>query len=198
MKDPVRCALMSGLSRGTCRWPSWVYAYVSGTNLAGVLGAHIFFRCRLNCSDHSLSHHAGQRLPPDQSGSRPTPTILPENITPRLPPRPRFVPSPGRLLCASSTPRAESARGISPRAAHRTVREPLDSYGSCHSPKTAVFRRNPQALPVARWPVDLSASDPPPSLHPHYRDFITTTRQSAPDKRDGRSNSDRPISGKSA
>jgi hypothetical protein len=27
---------------------------------------------------------------------------------------------------------AESARGLAPRAAHRTVRESLDSYGSCH------------------------------------------------------------------
>ena len=39
VKDPVSCALMSGLSRGTCRWPSWVYACVSGTNLSGVLKA---------------------------------------------------------------------------------------------------------------------------------------------------------------
>jgi hypothetical protein len=147
---------------GAYRWPSWACACVSGTNLAGVLEAQLFFRCRLNCSDHSLSHHVGQRLPPDQSGSRPTPTVLRRNVTPLLPPRSRFVPSPGRPLCASSTPRAESARGISPRAAHRTVREPLDSYGSCHSPKTAVFRRYPWAPPVSRWPTDLDASDPPP------------------------------------
>jgi hypothetical protein len=39
-KDPVGCALMSGLSRGACRWPSWVCAYVSGTNLSGGLEAH--------------------------------------------------------------------------------------------------------------------------------------------------------------
>jgi hypothetical protein len=36
-KDPVSCALMSGLSCGVRRWPSWVCAYVSGTNLFGVL-----------------------------------------------------------------------------------------------------------------------------------------------------------------
>jgi hypothetical protein len=36
-KDPVSCALMSGLLRGVRRWPSWVFAYVSGTNLSGVL-----------------------------------------------------------------------------------------------------------------------------------------------------------------
>ena len=41
VKDPVSCALMSGLSRGVRRWPSWVYAYVSGTNLYGVLEAHV-------------------------------------------------------------------------------------------------------------------------------------------------------------
>ena len=39
-KDPVSCALMSGLLRGACRWPSWVCAYVSGTNLSGGLEAH--------------------------------------------------------------------------------------------------------------------------------------------------------------
>jgi hypothetical protein len=36
--DPVSCALMSGLLRGVRRLPSWVFAYVSGTNLSGVLG----------------------------------------------------------------------------------------------------------------------------------------------------------------
>ena len=36
-RDPVSCALMSGLSRGSRRWPSWVCACVSGTNLSGVL-----------------------------------------------------------------------------------------------------------------------------------------------------------------
>jgi hypothetical protein len=39
-KDPVSCALMSGLLRDACRWPSWVCAYVSGTNLSGGLEAH--------------------------------------------------------------------------------------------------------------------------------------------------------------
>jgi hypothetical protein len=40
MKDPVSCALMSDLSRGFRRGPSWECAYVSGTNLFGVLEAH--------------------------------------------------------------------------------------------------------------------------------------------------------------
>jgi hypothetical protein len=70
-------------------------------------------------------------------------------------------------------------------AGHTTVREPLDSYGSCHPPKTAVFRRELRAPPVSRWPTDLDASDPLPSLHPHYRGFITTTEQSAPVHRIG-------------
>jgi hypothetical protein len=39
-KDPVSCALMSDLSRGIRRWPSWVCAYVSDTDLFGVLEAH--------------------------------------------------------------------------------------------------------------------------------------------------------------
>lgn len=58
-------------------------------------------------------------------------------------------------------PSAESARGVSPRAAHRTGLEPLGSSGSCHSPKTAVFRLDPWAHPVSRWPIDPGASDPP-------------------------------------
>jgi hypothetical protein len=50
VKDPVSCALMSGLSRGTCRWPSWVCACVSGTNPSGVLKAQGCYRYCLNCS----------------------------------------------------------------------------------------------------------------------------------------------------
>jgi hypothetical protein len=40
VKGPVSCALMSGLLRDICRWPSWVYACVLGANLSGVLEAH--------------------------------------------------------------------------------------------------------------------------------------------------------------
>ena len=50
VKDPVSCALMSGLSSGTCHWPSWVCACVSGTNLSGVLKAQGCYRYCLNCS----------------------------------------------------------------------------------------------------------------------------------------------------
>ena len=46
---------------------------------------------------------------------------------------------------------AESARGVSPRAAHRSVRERLHSHGSCHPLKAAAFRRNQRAHPVDRW-----------------------------------------------
>ena len=46
---------------------------------------------------------------------------------------------------------AESARGVSPRAAHRTVLEALTSYGSCPSIKAAAFRRSDEFL---RFPVD--------------------------------------------
>jgi hypothetical protein len=37
---------------------------------------------------------------------------------------------------------AESARGIAPRAAHRSGLEPLDSSGSCHRMKAAAFRQD--------------------------------------------------------
>jgi len=46
----------------------------------------------------------------------------------------------GTWEVAATAGSAESARGISPRAAHRTVRKPLDLYGSCHRAKAAAFR----------------------------------------------------------
>ena len=42
----------------------------------------------------------------------------------------------------------ESAPGeISPRAAHRSGREPPDSSGSCHQEKAATFRQGKEFLP---------------------------------------------------
>jgi len=38
---------MSGLLRGIYRWPSWMFACVSGANLFGVLEAHDSERLRL-------------------------------------------------------------------------------------------------------------------------------------------------------
>jgi hypothetical protein len=86
-ESPVSRALMSGLLCGACRWPSWVFAYVSGTNLKRVLKAQASQRYCLSCLDHSLSHHALQRFLPDsdQSGLRPPPTALRWNVTPQLP-----------------------------------------------------------------------------------------------------------------
>jgi hypothetical protein len=46
---------------------------------------------------------------------------------------------------------AGSARGISPRASHRSGREPLDSSGSCHPEKAAAFHQDKEFL---RFPVD--------------------------------------------
>jgi hypothetical protein len=71
VNGPVRCALMSGLSRGRCRWPSWVCARVPGTNLSRALEAQGRMRCRLDCLDHSLSHHAAQRFLPGSAGLAP-------------------------------------------------------------------------------------------------------------------------------
>jgi hypothetical protein len=104
-KDPVRCALMSGLSRGACRWPTWVCACVPGAILGGVLEAQHLARHGLDRLDHSLSHHAVQRFLPDRAGLRPPPTTVRRNVTPPLPRRPRHAPSPGRSPCASSRPR---------------------------------------------------------------------------------------------
>jgi hypothetical protein len=56
--------------------------------------------------------------------------------------RVRFLGQTCRMMVSHERRRAvaESARGISPRAAHRTVRKPLDLYGSCHRMKAAAFR----------------------------------------------------------
>jgi hypothetical protein len=105
MGDPVRCALMSGLSCGSCRWPSWVCACVPGAILGGVLEAQNLARHGLDCLDRSLSHHAVQRFLPDPPGSRPPPTTVRRDVTPPLPQRPRHAASAGRPLCASSRPR---------------------------------------------------------------------------------------------
>ena len=53
------------------------------------------------------------------------------------------------------THNAESARGVSPRAAHRSGRESLDSSGSCHPPKAAAFCQGKEFL---RLPVDSNST----------------------------------------
>jgi hypothetical protein len=50
-ETPVSRALMSGLCRGACRWPSWVCACVPGTILYGVLVAQGTYRYCLDCLD---------------------------------------------------------------------------------------------------------------------------------------------------
>jgi hypothetical protein len=56
-----------------------------------------------------------------------------------------------------------------------------------HHPAHAIARRLPPSIdhwahPVAGWPM-LKGNDLPPSLQPHYRASITTTKQFAPDRR---------------
>jgi hypothetical protein len=62
------------------------------------------------------------------------------------------IPPPAEAAPASGGRQtiAESARGIAPRAAHRTGRKPLDLSGSCHPLEAAASHWNPQVLPVAR------------------------------------------------
>src|ERR1019366_3745284 len=78
---------------------------------------------------------------------------------------------------------AEEARGISPRASHRSGLDTLASSGSCHRLKAAAFRRTSGSsrCQLARFIVD----GPPPSLPNHYSRFIATTEQSAPLRRIG-------------
>ena len=85
------------------------------------------------------------------------------------------------LLGMDTTGNRESRGGISPPRAPRTVREPLDSYGSRCS---AVGTSNGSAsatrllpLPVGPWPRLNNAA---PSVQPHYRAFLPTTSCSAP------------------
>src|SRR6516164_11417600 len=83
----------------------------------------------------------------------------------------------------STAATAESARGISPRAAHRSGLDTLASSGSCHRVKAAAFRcmSGSSRCRLTRPNV----GDPLPSLHGHYTRFITTTEQSAPLRRIG-------------
>ncbi len=77
------------------------------------------------------------------------------------------------------------ARGNSPPGSHRSVREPLDSYGSSHP--IDLYNRlyfSQRFLPSLVDQI-LKPDEPTPSLHLHYRDFITTTSWSAPVPRIG-------------
>src|ERR1700730_17367994 len=68
---------------------------------------------------------------------------------------------------------AEQARGISPRAPHRSGLEILASSGSCHRTKAAAFRRELELLllPVGSLPTAMTCPlrstsiTPPSSLH---------------------------------
>jgi hypothetical protein len=75
----------------------------------------------------------------------------------------------------------ESRGGISPPRAPRTVREPLDSYGSrCSAIGTSNGSASSTRLlpfPVGPWPRLNNAA---PSVQPHYRAFLPTTSCSAP------------------
>jgi hypothetical protein len=55
---------------------------------------------------------------------------------------------------------AESARGVSPRAAHRSGLDTLASSGSCHRTKAAAFRRELELIlsPVGSLPTPMTCS----------------------------------------
>src|SRR5260221_2437103 len=83
---------------------------------------------------------------------------------------------------------AEYARGISPRASHRSGLDTLASSGSCHRVKAAAFHSTSgssrRRLVRHRLP-RANGDGLPPSLHEHYTRFIATARQSAPLRRIG-------------
>ncbi len=93
----------------------------------------------------------------------------------------------GRIAASRRTDvQVESPGGISPPGAPRTVREPLDSYGSRCSTvgrRAAGFASSTgssccQMASVGPWPRLNNAA---PSVQPHYRAFVPTTSHSAPD-----------------
>src|ERR1700692_3635904 len=67
----------------------------------------------------------------------------------------------------SAPPIAESARGISPRAAHRSGLDTLASSGSCHRNEGCRLPPKIGAHPVASW-LTPDVGDLPPLLHGHY------------------------------
>ncbi len=73
-----------------------------------------------------------------------------------IPQRPRLHRV--ELASAEVPAGAESARGISPRAAHRSGLDTLASSGSCHQPKAAAFRRELELLlsPVGPLPTSVT------------------------------------------
>ena len=68
-------------------------------------------------------------------------------------PRPGNEPAPVSAQAVLASPCSnlgvESARGISPRGAHRSGRKPLDLSGSCHPLKAAAFRQDQPVPPVS-------------------------------------------------
>src|SRR6266571_904275 len=78
---------------------------------------------------------------------------------------------------------AESARGVSPRAAHRSGLDTLASSGSCHRTKAAASRRELELLllPVGSLPTSVTC----PLRSTGITRFSTTTEQSAPARRIG-------------
>ena len=75
------------------------------------------------------------------------------HLIPRRPARPKVASA---LVGAG----AESARGVSPRAAHRSGLDTLASSGSCHRTKAAAFRRGLELIlfPVGPLPASMTCS----------------------------------------
>src|SRR5262249_44100364 len=81
--------------------------------------------------------------------------------------------SPEQVSGKELDARAESARGISPRAAHRSGRESLDSSGSCHPEKGCRLPSRQGDHPVTRclipmWMACSLCSPAFPPLRPSY------------------------------
>ena len=84
-----------------------------------------------------------------------------------------FLRAPNHERTLQIQPTAESPRGISPRGAHRSGREPLDSSGSCHRMKGCrLSAKTSRFLP---FPVDLSI--PAPVTRPLPSTDITPLQQ---------------------
>src|SRR6516165_8159849 len=95
-----------------------------------------------------------------------------------------LAPRACRLFALCRPRRVESPGGFSPAGAPRTVREPLDSYGSRCSAVSMAERQERLCLLPGLLPSPVGPrprlNNAAPSVRPHYRAFIPITRCSAP------------------
>ena len=109
---------------------------------------------------------------------RPTPSLSTLRSDRRRPPRKTRFVAAGYALPRSPF-QTTRLHALARRNPHRTVREPLDSHGSCQpfTDHLAVVGRRPKIrlLPLSQLARFTERAGSSPSLPSHYKRFITTT-----------------------